>query len=100
MPGKGSKQPYKARKEYAYTVKDIADLAGITRNALNVAKAHGKIDPTDFRSVVSYLTRKIIDRRLTGDLFAASRQTPERAKGGAKGTRSSSKKARKTGRRR
>jgi hypothetical protein len=97
MPRKGLKQPYKARKEYGYTIKDIADLGGMTRNALNVAKAHGKIDPADFRSVVSYLTRRIIDRRLTGDLFVAPGQTPERTKGGTQKNRSPRKTTRKTG---
>jgi hypothetical protein len=70
MPRKGSKYSYKPRKEYTYTVKDIAELAGTTRNALNVAKVRGKIDPGDFRSVVSFLTRIIIEKRLRGDLFA------------------------------
>jgi hypothetical protein len=69
MPRKGSKQPYKPRVEYKYTVKDVAELAGMTRNALGVAKVHGKIEPGDFKSVVSFLTRRIIDNRLTGDLF-------------------------------
>ena len=64
MPRKGSKQPYKPRVEYKYTLKDIAELAGMTRNALNVAKVHGKIDPGDFKSVVSFLMRRIIDNRL------------------------------------
>jgi len=73
MPRKGSNQPYKPRVEYKYTVKDIADLGGMTRNALNVAKAHGKIDPGDFKSVISFLTRRIIDKRLRGDLFARIR---------------------------
>jgi len=54
MPRKGSQQPYKPKREYQYTVKDIADLAGMTRNALNVAKARGKIDPGDLKSVVSF----------------------------------------------
>lgn len=70
MPRTGSKHPYKPRKEYTYTVKDIAELAGTTRNALNVAKVRGKIDPGDFRSVVSFLTRIIIEKRLRGNLFA------------------------------
>ena len=70
MPRKGFKPPYKPKVEYKYTIKDIAELAGMTRNALGVAKIHGKIDPGDFKSVVSFLTRRIIDNRLTGDLFA------------------------------
>jgi hypothetical protein len=70
MPRKGSKHPYKPRKDYTYTVKDIAELAGTTRNALSVAKVRGKIDPGDFRSVVSFLTRIIIEKRLRGDPFA------------------------------
>ena len=70
MPRKGSHPAYKPKREYRYTVKDIAELAGTTRNALNVAKVRGKIDPGDFRSVVSFLTRIIIEKRLRGDLFA------------------------------
>jgi hypothetical protein len=69
MPKKVSQEPYKPRREYRYTVKDIADLAGMTTNAVNVAKARGKIDPGDLKSVVSFLTRIIIERRLGGDLF-------------------------------
>lgn len=69
MPRERSQQSYKPRREYRYTVKDIADLAGMTRNALNVAKARGKIDPGDLKSVVSFLTRTIIEKRLSGDLF-------------------------------
>jgi hypothetical protein len=70
MPRRGPKQPYKPKVEHKYTVKDIAELAGVTRNALGVAKVHGKIEPGDFKSVVSFLTRRIIDRRLSGDLFS------------------------------
>ena len=70
MPRKGSREPYKPRREYRYTVKDIADLAGMTTNAVKVAKARGKMDPGDLKSVVSFLTRIIIERRLGGDLFA------------------------------
>src|SRR5512136_2884774 len=80
MPRKGSKPPYKPRVEYKYTVKDIAELAGMTRNALGVAKIHGKIDPEDFKSVVSFLTRVIIERRLRGDLFGAEGRAGRRAK--------------------
>ena len=81
MPRKGSKHPYTPKKEYRYTVKDIAELAGMTRNALGVAKIHGKIDPGDFKSVVSFLTRRIIDRRLSGDLFAPVARSAKRAEG-------------------
>jgi hypothetical protein len=81
MPRKGSKHPYKPKKEYWYTVKDIAELAGITRNAVGVAKAYGKVDPGDFKSVVSFLIRRIIDKRLSGDLFAPAGRTAERVKG-------------------
>ena len=69
MPRRGSKQLYRPKVEYKYSVKDIAELAGMTRNAVGVAKAHGKVDPGDFKSAVSFLTRRIIDNRLTGDLF-------------------------------
>jgi hypothetical protein len=61
------KQPYKPKVEYKYTLKDIAELAGVTRNALGVAKVRGKIDPGDFKSVVSFLTRRITDKHLAGD---------------------------------
>jgi hypothetical protein len=92
MPKKGSKHPYKPKKEYTYNTQDVAELAGITRNALNVAKAHGKIDPGDFRSVVSFLTRRIIDKRLRGDIFAAEARTAKRLKRGKSDTQVSGKK--------
>jgi hypothetical protein len=99
MPRKGSKQPYKPRVEYKYTVKDIADLGGMTRNALNVAKAHGKIEPGDFKSVVSFLTRRIIDKRLRGNLFTPVARTGKRGKGGKSRANVSSKRPKKTARR-
>lgn len=80
MPRKGSKQPYKPRVEYKYTIKDIADLAGMTRIALNVAKVRGKIDPGDFKSVVAFLTRRIIDKRLEGDFFTSTARAAKRAR--------------------
>ena len=82
MPRKGSKHPYKPKREYRYTVKDIAELAGMTRNAVGVAKAHGKVNPADFKSVVSFLTRRIIDKRLEGDLFTPAMRMVKRAKRG------------------
>ncbi|MGD0662501.1 MAG: hypothetical protein ABSD38_30975 [Syntrophorhabdales bacterium] len=78
MPKKVSQEPYKPRREYRYTVKDIADLAGMTTNAVNVAKARGKIDPGDLKSVVSFLTRIIIERRLGGDLFVPTEAIKKR----------------------
>jgi len=81
MPRRGSKQSYKPKVEYKYTVKDIADLAGMTRNALGVAKIHGKVNPADFKSVVIFLTRRIIDNRLRGDIFASSARKAKRPKG-------------------
>ena len=81
MPRKGSKQSYKPRVEFKYTLKDIAELAGMRRNVLAVAKVRGKIDPGDFRSVVSFLTRRIIDNRLTGDLFTPAARAAKRMKG-------------------
>jgi len=62
MPRRRSMQQYKPKVEYKYTVKDIAELAGMTRNTIGVAKAHGKGDPADFKSVVSFLVRRIIDK--------------------------------------
>jgi len=99
MPRKGSKQSYKPRVEYKYTLKDIAELAGITRNALNVAKVHGRIDPGDFKSVVSFLTRRIIDNRLRGDLFTPSSRTGKRVKGVESRANISRKRVKKTARR-
>jgi len=80
MPRKGSKQPYRAKIEYTYTIQDIAELAGTTRNALGVAKVRGKIVPGDFRSVVSFLIRTIIEKRLRGDLFASTAESGRKAK--------------------
>jgi len=82
MLRKGSKHPYKPKKEYWYTVKDIAELAGMTRGALGVVKARGKIDPGDFKSVVSFLARRIIERRLEGNLFTPAMRMVKRAKRG------------------
>ncbi len=78
MPRKGSKQPYKPRVEYKYTAKDIAYLAGMTRNALNVEKVRGKIDPGDFKSVVTFLIKRIIGKRLEGDLFTTAARMAKR----------------------
>ena len=93
MPKKGSKPPFKPRREYWYTVKDIAALAGMTRKALSVAKFWGKVDPGDFRSVVSFLIRRIIDRRLRGDLFAPAARAAKR--GGRTGSQVSGKRPKK-----
>jgi len=81
MPRKGSKQPYKPRVEYKYTIKDIADLAGMSRIALNVAKVRGKINPGDFKSVVTFLTKRIIDKRLEGDFFTPAARAAKRVRG-------------------
>jgi hypothetical protein len=75
MPRKGLKKPYTPKKEYIYTIQDIAELAGTTRNALGVAKVRGKIDPGDFRSVVNFLIKIIIEKRLSEDLFASTAKT-------------------------
>jgi hypothetical protein len=80
MPRKGSHPAYKPKREYRYTVKDVAEVAGMTRNALAGAKIRGKIDPGDFKSVVSFLTRKIIDKRLKGDLFAPAARVAKRGR--------------------
>ena len=80
MPRKGSKQPYKPRVEYKYTVKDIASLAGMTRNALNVEKVRGKIDPADFKSVVTFLIKRIVGKRLEGDLFRSAARVAKRVR--------------------
>jgi hypothetical protein len=99
MPRKGPKQPYKPKIEYKYTIKDIAELAGVTRNALGVAKVHGKIDPGDFKSVVSYLTRRIIDKRLAGDFFASAAREAKRVRRGKSRAHVSGKRPKKTARR-
>ena len=97
MPKKGFKPPYKPKIEYRYTVKDVAEAAGMTRNALGVAKAQGKVDPGDFKSMVTFLTRRIIEKRLEGDLFApAARVTRKR---GRTGNRVSGKRSKKVVRR-
>ena len=99
MPRKGSQQPYKPKREYRYTVKDIADLAGMTRNALNVAKARGKINPGNLKSVVSFLTRAIIEKRLSGDLFAPAARMKKSVEKGKRGTQAPVKKTKKAARR-
>ena len=98
MPKKGSHPAYKPKIEYRYTIKDIAELAGMTRNALNVAKVRGKIDPGDFKSVISFLTRVIIERRLSGDLFVPASGIKKRVKKGKRGTQVSGKKTKKAAR--
>ena len=98
MPKKGSKPPYKPKIEYRYTVKDVAELAGMTRRALSVEKFRGKVDPGDFKSVVSFLTRRIIDKRLKGDLFAPAARVAKR--GGRTGSQVSGKRPKKAVRRR
>jgi hypothetical protein len=98
MPKKGSKPPYKPKIEYRYTVKDVAEAAGMTRNALGVAKAQRKVDPGDFKSMVSFLTRRIIEKRLEGNLFAPTARV---AKGrGRTGSQVSGKRPKKAMRRR
>ena len=99
MPRKGSHPVYKPKREYRYTLKDIAELAGMTRNALNVAKVRGKIDPGDFKSLISFLTRAIIERRLSGDLFAPASGIKKRVKKGKRGSQVSGKKTKKAARR-
>jgi len=100
MPRKGSKQPYKPKREYRYTVKDIAELAGMTRTALHVAKVREKIDPGDFKSVISFLTRRIIDNRLAGNLFRpAVREAKRIGKSKSQTQVSSGKKPKKRARR-
>jgi hypothetical protein len=95
MPKKGSKQPYKPRNEYRYTLKDIAELAGMSRTALNVAKVRGKIEPSDFESVVSFLAKRIIDKRLRGDLFAPEARRGKKVKKAKRGTQVGRRKPRK-----
>jgi hypothetical protein len=95
MPKKGFKPSYKPKIEYRYTVKDVAEAAGITRNALGVAKVRGKVDPGNFRSMISFLVRVIIERRLSGDLFASTAGVKRRVKKGRRGKQVSRQKARK-----
>ena len=98
MPKKGSKLSYRPKIEYRYTVKDVAEAAGMTRNALGVAKAQGKVDPGDFKSMVSFLTRRIIEKRLEGNLFAPAARVARRR--GRTGSRVSGKRPKKAVRRR
>jgi hypothetical protein len=98
MPRKGSKLRYKPKREYRYTAKDIAELAGMTQKALSVAKFRGKVDPGDFKSVISFLTRSIIEKRLKGDLFAAAAGVAKR--GGKTESQVSRKRPKKAVRRR
>jgi hypothetical protein len=93
MPKKGSKPPYKPKIEYRYTVKDVAEVAGMTRKALSVAKFWGKVDPGDFKSMVSFLIRRIIDKRLKGNLFAPATRVAKR--GGRTGSQVSGKRPKK-----
>ncbi len=86
MPRKGSKQLYKPKVEYKYTVKDIAELAGMTRNAVGVAKAHGKVDPADFKSAVSFLVRRILINALV-EISLVLQGGPEKELGTAKEAR-------------
>ena len=100
MSRKESKKPYRPKIEYTYTIQDIAELAGMTINALGTAKARGKIDPGDLRSVVSFLTRIIIEKRLRGDLFAPTAEAGKKVKKTKSGLPVSGKKTKKaTGRR-
>ena len=93
MPRKGSHPAYKPKREYRYTIKEIAELAGMTRKALSVEKFRGKVDPGDFKSVISFLTRRIIDKRLKGDLFAPASRVAKR--GGRTGSQVSRKRPKK-----
>jgi hypothetical protein len=94
MPRKESKPPYKPKREYRYTIKEIAELAGMTRKALSVEKFRGKVDPGDFKSVLSFLTRRIIDKRLKGDIFAPAARVAKRGgRTGSQGSRKRPKKA-------
>ena len=95
MQKKGSKPPYKPKIEYRYTVKDVAEAAGMTRNAVGVAKVRGKVDPADFRSMVSFLIRVIIDRRLRGNLFAHAVGVKRRIKKGRRGNQVSGRRTKK-----
>ena len=100
MARKGSKQPYRPRVEYKYTIKDIADLGGMTRIALNVAKVRGKVDPGDFKSVITFLTKRIIDNRLEGDLFTPAVRVAKRGRRGKRQPGVSRKKPKRRTRRR
>jgi hypothetical protein len=44
--------------------------------------AEKKIEPGDFKSVVSFLTRRIIDKRLSEDLFTPAARMTERVRRG------------------
>jgi len=99
MSRKGLKHPYKPKREYKYTLKDIAGLAGMTRNALNVEKVRGKIDPGDFGSVITFLIKRIIGKRLQGDLFTSAARVTKGARRRKSRVHASEKKPKKTARR-
>jgi hypothetical protein len=65
------------------------------RSAFAVAKVRGKVDPGDFKSVVSFFTRAIIERRLRGDLFAYAGGIKRRVGKGRRGHQFSRKKGKK-----
>jgi len=64
----------------------------------DVAKAHGEVEPGDFKSVVRFLTKRIIGHRLSGDLFASVAQTAKRVKGDKSRAGISGEKSRKAAR--
>ena len=99
MSRKGLKHPYKPKREYKYTLKDIAEIAGMTRNALNVEKVRGKIDPGDFGSVVTFLIKRIIGKRLEGDLFTSAARVTKGARRRKSRAHAAEKRPKKTARR-
>jgi hypothetical protein len=60
-----------------------------------VAKVRGKIDPGDFKSVVTFLIRRIIGRRLEGNLFTPAARTAERVRKGKRRSHVLGKRSRK-----
>jgi hypothetical protein len=52
----------------------------MTKKALSAAKFGEKEDPEDFKSVVSFLTRVIIERRLSRNLFVLAARVAKRGR--------------------
>ena len=69
----------------------------MTPNPALTPKVHGKADPADIKSVVSFLVRRIVDKRLSGDLFDPAGGTRKRVRKGKGGNQGSRRKTGKTG---
>jgi len=75
---------------------DIIEIDPPSGTDFRRPKQQWRIDPGDFKSVVSFLVRRIIDRRLSGDLFAPVARSRKRVKGAKSGVRRTRRRTRKT----